>query len=113
MTGFRENGFKSVADNCFSLSLLMWTLLLIPNMRRFINRGIASCRCNPYGRISELRSDYRTNGKRSRKITVEARNLHSGITAHWLVRIGLKAKEIPTASCGVNLVFLIDVSGSM
>ena len=47
------------------------------------------------------------------KITVEAGTC-TWNTAHRLVRIGLKAKEIPTEQLPAsNLVFLIDVSGSM
>lgn len=47
------------------------------------------------------------------KITMEA-GVCPWNTAHRLVRIGLKAKEIPTDNLPEsNLVFLIDVSGSM
>ena len=85
-------------------------------MRRFINRGelppADAIRTEEL--VNYFSYDYpKPTGDDPVKITVEAGTC-TWNTAHRLVRIGLKAKEIPTEQLPAsNLVFLIDVSGSM
>ena len=112
----QENGFKSVADAPLSTFSIDVDPASYSNMRRFINRGelppADAIRTEEL--VNYFSYDYpKPTGNDPVKITVEAGTC-SWNTAHRLVRIGLKAKEIPTEQLPAsNLVFLIDVSGSM
>ncbi|WP_373149461.1 vWA domain-containing protein [Bacteroides finegoldii] len=112
----QENGFKSVADTPLSTFSIDVDPASYSNMRRFINRGelppADAIRTEEL--VNYFSYDYpKPTGNDPVKITVEAGTC-TWNTAHRLVRIGLKAKEIPTEQLPAsNLVFLIDVSGSM
>lgn len=112
----QENGFKSVADTPLSTFSIDVDPASYNNMRRFINRGelppADAIRTEEL--VNYFSYDYpKPTGNDPVKITVEAGTC-TWNTAHRLVRIGLKAKEIPTEQLPAsNLVFLIDVSGSM
>ena len=112
----QENGFKSVADTPLSTFSIDVDPASYSNMRRFINRGelppADAIRTEEL--VNYFSYDYpKPTGNDPVKITVEA-GTFTWNTAHRLVRIGLKAKEIPTEQLPAsNLVFLIDVSGSM
>lgn len=112
----QENGFKSVADTPLSTFSIDVDPASYSNMRRFINRGelppADAIRTEEL--VNYFSYDYpKPTGNDPVKITVEA-GICTWNTAHRLVRIGLKAKEIPTEQLPAsNLVFLIDVSGSM
>ena len=112
----QENGFKSVADAPLSTFSIDVDPASYSNMRRFINRGelppADAIRTEEL--VNYFSYDYpKPMGNDPVKITVEAGTC-TWNTAHRLVRIGLKAKEIPTEQLPAsNLVFLIDVSGSM
>lgn len=112
----QENGFKSVADTPLSTFSIDVDPASYSNMRRFINRGelppADAIRTEEL--VNYFSYDYpKPTGNDPVKITVEAGTC-TWNTAHRLVRIGLKAKEIPTEQLSAsNLVFLIDVSGSM
>ena len=112
----QENGFKSVADAPRSTFSIDVDPASYSNMRRFINRGelppADAIRTEEL--VNYFSYDYpKPTGNDPVKITVEAGTC-TWNTAHRLVRIGLKAKEIPTEQLPAsNLVFLVDVSGSM
>ena len=112
----QENGFKSVADASLSTFSIDVDPASYSNMRRFINRGelppADAIRTEEL--VNYFSYDYpKPTGDDPVKITVEAGTC-TWNTAHRLVRIGLKAKEIPTEQLPAsNLVFLVDVSGSM
>ena len=112
----QENGFKSVADAPLSTFSIDVDPASYSNMRRFINRGelppADAIRTEEL--VNYFSYDYpKPTGNDPVKITVEAGTC-TWNTAHRLVRIGLKAKEIPTEQLPAsNLVFLVDVSGSM
>ena len=112
----QENGFKSVADTPLSTFSIDVDPASYSNMRRFINRGelppADAIRTEEL--VNYFSYDYpKPTGNDPVRITVEAGTC-TWNTAHRLVRIGLKAKEIPTEQLPAsNLVFLIDVSGSM
>ena len=112
----QENGFKSVSDAPLSTFSIDVDAASYSNMRRFINRGelppADAIRTEEL--VNYFSYDYpKPTGNDPVKITVEAGTC-TWNTAHRLVRIGLKAKEIPTEQLPAsNLVFLIDISGSM
>ena len=112
----QENGFKSVADTPLSTFSIDVDPASYSNMRRFINRGelppADAIRTEEL--VNYFSYDYpKPTGDDPVKITVEAGTC-TWNTTHRLVRIGLKAKEIPTEQLPAsNLVFLVDVSGSM
>ena len=112
----QENGFKSVADTPLSTFSIDVDPASYSNMRRFINRGelppADAIRTEEL--VNYFSYDYpKPTGDDPVKITVEAGTC-TWNTAHRLVRIGLKAKDIPTEQLPAsNLVFLVDVSGSM
>lgn len=112
----QENGFKSVADTPLSTFSIDVDPASYSNMRRFINRGELppADAIHTEELVNYFSYDYpKPTGNDPVKITVEAGTC-TWNTAHRLVRIGLKAKEIPTEQLPAsNLVFLIDVSGSM
>lgn len=112
----QENGFKNVTETPLSTFSIDVDAASYSNMRRFINKGelppADAIRTEEL--VNYFSYDYpKPTGNDPVKITME-----SGVCpwnkAHRLVRIGLKAKEIPTDNLPAsNLVFLIDVSGSM
>lgn len=111
-----ENGFKKADKTPLSTFSIDVDAASYSNMRRFINKG----ELPPADaiRTEELINYFSYNyaqptGNDPVKITTEVGNCPWN-AQHRLVRIGLKAKEIPTESLPAsNLVFLIDVSGSM
>lgn len=111
-----ENGFKEADKTPLSTFSIDVDAASYSNMRRFINKG----ELPPADaiRTEELINYFSYNyaqptGNDPVKITTEVGNCPWN-AQHRLVRIGLKAKEIPTESLPAsNLVFLIDVSGSM
>lgn len=111
-----ENGFKKADDNPLSTFSIDVDAASYSNMRRYINKG----ELPPADaiRTEELVNYFsysypQPTGNNPVKITTEA-GVCPWNAQHRLVRIGLKAKEIPTEKLPVsNLVFLIDVSGSM
>lgn len=113
---FQENGFKKVTDAPLSTFSIDVDAASYSNMRRFINKGelppADAVRTEEL--INYFSYDYpKPVGSDPVKITMEA-GICPWNTAHRLVRIGLKAKEIPAENLPVsNLVFLVDVSGSM
>lgn len=112
----KENGFKKVNENPLSTFSIDVDAASYSNMRRYLNRG----ELPPADaiRTEELINYFSYNypqptGKDPVKITTEIGSCPWNKN-HRLVRIGLKANEIPTEKLPVsNLVFLIDVSGSM
>lgn len=113
---FAENIFKAVANEPLSTFSIDVDAASYGTIRRYINEG----QMPPADavRIEELINYFTYNneqpdGSDPVKITTEIG------TCPWnkenrLVRIGLKAKEIPSKNLPAsNLVFLIDVSGSM
>mgnify|MGYP003077716646 CR=1 FL=1 len=112
----QENGFKSVADAPLSTFSIDVDAASYSNVRRFINKGelppVDAIRTEEL--VNYFSYDYpKPTGSDPVKITMES-GACPWNTNHRLVRIGLKAKEIPTDNLPAsNLVFLIDVSGSM
>lgn len=112
----QENGFKKVSETPLSTFSIDVDAASYSNMRRFINKG--ELPPTDAVRTEELVNyfsyDYpKPTGNDPVRITMEA-GACPWNNAHRLVRIGLKAKEIPTDNLPAsNLVFLIDVSGSM
>ena len=112
----QENGFKSVSDAPLSTFSIDVDAASYSNMRRFINKGelppVDAIRTEEL--VNYFSYDYpKPTGSDPVKITMEAGTCPWNAD-HRLVRIGLKAKEIPTDNLPAsNLVFLIDVSGSM
>lgn len=112
----QENGFKQVKKNPLSTFSIDVDAASYSNMRRYLNQG----EMPPADaiRTEELVNYFTYNypqptGKDPVKITTEVGNC-PWEAAHRLVRIGLKAREIPSDHLPAsNLVFLIDVSGSM
>ena len=113
---FVENRFKSVTDEPLSTFSIDVDAASYSNMRRFINRGTMPEK--DAIRTEELINYFSYNyakptGKDPVKITTEVGECPWN-KQHRLVRIGLKAKEIASENMPAsNLVFLIDVSGSM
>lgn len=111
-----ENGFKQVNNFPLSTFSVDVDAASYSNMRRMLNDG----KLPPADaiRTEELVNYFTYNyaqptGSDPVKITMEA-GACPWNEAHRLVRIGLKAKEIPSGNLPAsNLVFLIDVSGSM
>lgn len=112
----QENGFKQVKQDPLSTFSIDVDAASYSNMRRYLNQG----EMPPADaiRTEELVNYFTYNypqptGNDPVKITTEVGNC-PWETAHRLVRIGLKAREIPSGHLPAsNLVFLIDVSGSM
>lgn len=112
----QENGFKQVKKNPLSTFSIDVDAASYSNMRRYLNQG----EMPPADaiRTEELVNYFTYNypqptGNDPVKITTEVGNC-PWEPAHRLVRIGLKAREIPSDHLPAsNLVFLIDVSGSM
>lgn len=112
----QENGFLQVKDIPLSTFSIDVDAASYSNMRRLINDG--GLPPADAIRTEELVNYFTYNypkptGKSPVNITTEVGDCPWN-TAHRLVRIGLKAQEIPTRNLPAsNLVFLIDVSGSM
>ncbi|WAC42151.1 VWA domain-containing protein [Pedobacter sp. SL55] len=111
-----ENGFKKATDNPLSTFSIDVDAASYSNMRRFINGG--NLPPKDAVRIEEMINYFDYNYEQPRGN--DPVNIVTEIgTAPWnnqhrLVHIGLKAKNIPTEKLPPsNLVFLIDVSGSM
>ena len=111
-----ENTFKTVSESPLSTFSIDVDAASYSNMRRYINKGelppADAIRTEEL--INYFSYDYpQPTGNDPVKITTEAGTCPWN-TKHRLIRIDLKAKEIPTDKLPVsNLVFLIDVSGSM
>lgn len=111
-----ENRFKPAKDEPLSTFSIDVDAASYSNMRRFVNQG----QIPPKDaiRTEELINYFSYNyskptGKDPVKITTEAGECPWNKN-HRLVRIGIKAKEIAEENLPAsNLVFLIDVSGSM
>ena len=113
---FQENGFKEVADAALSTFSIDVDAASYSNMRRMINSGTlpVADAIRTEELVNYFSYDYaKPTGSDPVKITMEA-GVCPWNADHRLVRIGLKAREIPTDKLPEsNLVFLIDVSGSM
>lgn len=111
-----ENNFKTVSESPLSTFSIDVDAASYSNMRRYINKGelppADAIRTEEL--INYFSYDYpQPTGNDPVKITTEVGACPWNVK-HRLARIGLKAKEIPTDKLPVsNLVFLIDVSGSM
>ena len=111
-----ENNFKTVSESPLSTFSIDVDAASYSNMRRYINKGelppADAIRTEEL--INYFSYDYpQPTGNDPVKITTEVGACPWNVK-HRLVGIGLKAKEIPTDKLPVsNLVFLIDVSGSM
>jgi Ca-activated chloride channel family protein len=112
----RENDFLAVADNPLSTFSIDVDTASYTNVRRFLNGGLLPPR--DAVRIEELINyfdyDYpQPDGDAPFSATVEVAGC-PWKPEHRLARIGLKGREIERGAYrGSNLVFLIDVSGSM
>ncbi|NDV64781.1 VWA domain-containing protein [Bacteroides sp. 224] len=113
---FKENRFRTALDEPLSTFSIDVDVASYSNMRRYINQGQM-----PQAdaiRVEELINyfsyDYeKPTGKDPVKISAEVGNCPWN-EKHRLVRIGLKAREVADDNLPAsNLVFLIDVSGSM
>ena len=112
----RENEFATVKDNPLSTFSIDVDTASYSNVRRFLNDEIRP----PVGaiRTEELINYFRYNYLQPMGDDPFSVNLEVS-RAPWnpereLVRIGLKGREVPAEERGpANLVFLIDVSGSM
>ncbi|MEA4980488.1 MAG: von Willebrand factor type A domain-containing protein [Petrimonas sp.] len=113
---FRENRFLSVTENPLSTFALDVDAASYGNIRRIINQGQMPVK--DAVRIEEMINyfsyDYPqpSDGYPVRIVTETA--VCPWNKRHNLVRIGVKAKEIPSETLPAsNFVFLLDVSGSM
>lgn len=111
-----ENGFKKAVDNPLSTFAVDVDAASYSNMRRFVNGG--NLPPKDAVRIEEMINYFDYNyeqpkGQDPVNIVTEIGSAPWN-NQHRLVHIGLKAKNIPTEKLPLsNLVFLIDVSGSM
>ncbi|MEO3405212.1 von Willebrand factor type A domain-containing protein [Mucilaginibacter sp. CAU 1740] len=114
--GITENGFKNPESEPLSTFSVDVDAASYSNVRRFINGG----QLPPVDavRVEEMINYFSYN--LSGPINNDPVAIHTELSAapwnskHRLIRIGLKAKTIPTNNLPAsNLVFLIDVSGSM
>jgi Ca-activated chloride channel family protein len=113
---YTENPFESPKKNAVSTFSIDVDNASYTNVRRFINNGQAVPK--DAVRIEEMIQFFKYNY--AQPTSNEPFAIHTEYsdcpwnTKHKLVRIGLKGKEIPTEKLPAsNLVFLIDVSGSM
>jgi Ca-activated chloride channel family protein len=111
-----ENAFKKATDNPLSTFSIDVDAASYSNIRRFINGGNVPPK--DAVRIEEMINYFDYNyaqptGQNPVNIVTEVGTAPWN-NKHRLVHIGLKAKNIPTENLPAsNLVFLIDVSGSM
>ena len=111
-----ENAFRKVSDEPLSTFSIDVDAASYSNVRRFLNQG----QLPPAGavRIEEMINYFRYNypapkDKHPFSITTEMADCPWN-TQHKLVMIGLQGKKIPVENLPPsNLVFLVDVSGSM
>jgi Ca-activated chloride channel family protein len=114
--GIAENGFHRATDDPLSTFSIDVDAASYSNVRRFLNNG----QLPPAGavRIEEMINYFRYSypqpvDKHPFSITTELSNCPWN-NKHKLALIGLQGKQIPTKNLpSSNLVFLIDVSGSM
>ncbi len=113
---FTENPFESPKKNALSTFSIDVDNAAYTNVRRFINNGQKVPK--DAVRIEEMIQFFKY--KYAQPTTDEPFAIDTEYSScpwnvnHTLVRIGLKGKEIPTEKIPAsNLVFLIDVSGSM
>lgn len=113
---FKENRFKSAGDEPLSTFSLDVDAASYSNVRRMINNGQMPEK--DAVRVEELINYFSYNyakptGEHPVNILTET-TVCPWQTKHQLVRIGVKAKEIPSENLPAsNFVFLLDVSGSM
>ncbi len=113
---YKENRFNSAKDQPLSTFSLDVDAASYGNIRRMINQGQMPPK--DAVRIEELINYFSYNythptGDYPVNITTEA-TICPWNNKHKLVRIGVKAKEIPSDNLPAsNFVFLLDVSGSM
>jgi Ca-activated chloride channel family protein len=111
-----ENGFKNAIDNSLSTFSIDVDAASYSNMRRFIKMGQLPPK--DAVRVEEMINYFSYNypePKGNDPVSITADVADSPWNKnHRLLRIGLKAKSIKTENLPAsNLVFLIDVSGSM
>ena len=115
-SSFSENRFLSPDKNPLSTFSIDVDAASYANMRRFINQGQLPLK--DAVRVEELVNYFSYNyslpsGNHPVNIDTEV-GICPWNKEHRLVKIGLKAKEIPSENLPeANFVFLIDVSGSM
>lgn len=113
---FSENKFHSPLQDPLSTFSIDVDAASYSNIRRMINKG--DMPTHDAVRVEEMINYFSYNypqpkGKDPVAISTEIANCPWN-SKHRLVKIGLKAKEIPTDELPMsNFVFLIDVSGSM
>ena len=113
---FKENRFLSAKDAPLSTFSLDVDAASYGNVRRMINQGQMPPK--DAVRVEEMMNYFsynypRPTGEHPVNIVTET-TICPWNKKHQLVRIGVKAKEIPSETLPVsNFVFLIDVSGSM
>lgn len=113
---FADNRFRSPLKYPLSTFSVDVDVASYANMRRFVNRGQLppedAVRVEEF--VNYFAYDYpQPADGRPVRIGLEA-GVCPWSREHRLVRIGLKAREVPTAELpAANFVFLIDVSGSM
>lgn len=114
--GITENGFQSSKDNPLSTFSIDVDAASYSNVRRFINNGQLPPK--DAVRIEEMINYFNYN--LSAPTNGEPVAIHTELSAapwnpqHRLLRIGLKARVVQNDKLPAsNLVFLIDVSGSM
>ncbi len=115
-SGFADNRFMSPLRNPLSTFSIDVDVASYANMRRYVNMG----QLPPADavRVEELVNYFSYNYPQPSDGRPVHIDLEAGICPwnrqHRLVKIGLKAKDIPVAELpAANFVFLIDVSGSM
>lgn len=111
-----ENGFKSVADNPLSTFSVDVDTAAYSNIRRMINRGqeIPKDAVRIEEMINYFHYDYKKpEGDAPFAVTTELSDCPWN-PEHELMLVGIQAKEIDFTNRPMsNLVFLLDVSGSM
>ncbi len=111
-----ENRFKPANDEPLSTFSIDVDAASYSNMRRFVNQGQMPPKdaIRTEELVNYFSYDYpKATGKDPVKITTEVSECPWS-KEHRLVRIGIKAREIAEENLSAsNLVFLIDVSGSM
>ncbi len=113
---FNENGFKNVLNNPLSTFSIDVDNASYSNIRRFINQG----QLPPPDavRIEEMINYFRYNypepdGEHPFSVYTEL-SVCPWNTSHYLMQVGLRGKSIDKSNLPPsNIVFLIDVSGSM
>lgn len=113
---FKENRFLSAIENPLSTFSLDVDVASYGNIRRMINKGLMPEK--EAVRVEEMINYFSYNypkptGEHPVRIVTET-TVCPWNKKHQIVRMGIKAKEIPSETLPAsNFVFLIDVSGSM